>query len=103
MLAHIVFFELNEPTKENIDSLVSGCNHYLSGHPGCVYYGTGPRAEKYTRPVNQTNYHVALHTIFDSQQSHDAYQIAPRHLEFIEKFKPMWKSVKVYDSEIVQG
>jgi Stress responsive A/B Barrel Domain. len=103
MLAHIVYFELNDPTSENINALVAACNEYLSGHPGCVFYGTGTRAEQYNRPVNQTDYHVALHTIFDSTEAHDAYQVAPRHLEFIAKFKPGWKSVKVYDAGIVKG
>lgn len=102
MLAHIVYFQLHEPTQANIDALVAACHEYLSEHPGCVFYGTGTRAMQYNRPVNQTDYDVALHSIFDSHAAHDAYQVAPRHLEFIEKFKSGWKSVKVYDADITQ-
>ena len=51
------------------------------------------------RPVNDRNYDVALHVVFDGRESHDAYQIAPRHLEFIAEGKENWKTVRVFDSD----
>ena len=46
------------------------------------------------------NYYVALHVVFDGRESHDAYQEAPEHLEFIEGQKDNWKKVRVFDSDV---
>lgn len=100
MLAHNVFFELHDSSPEHIAAFVADCKKYLSGHDGLIFFATGGLAEGYERPVNVRDFHVALHTIFDSRAAHDAYQVAPRHLEFIESRKADWKSVRVFDSEV---
>jgi hypothetical protein len=43
---------------------------------------------------------VALHVVFDSKASHDAYQVAPSHLQFIQENKPNWKQVRVFDADV---
>ena len=43
---------------------------------------------------------VALHVVFDSRDAHDAYQTAPRHLQFIEENRADWAKVRVFDSYI---
>jgi hypothetical protein len=53
-----------------------------------------------TRPVNQTDFDVALQVVFDSREAHDAYQVAPRHNQFIEENKPNWERVRVFDSYV---
>lgn len=100
MLAHNVFFELADSSPEQIATLIADCKTYLSGHDGLVFFAAGGLAEGYERPVNVRDFHVALHTIFDTREAHDAYQVAPRHLEFIERRKDNWKSVRVFDSEV---
>ena len=50
---------------------------------------------------NDRDFDIALQLVFTNQAAHDAYQNAPRHLEFIEAFKPMWKKVRVFDAEVV--
>jgi hypothetical protein len=37
--------------------------------------------------------------IFKDRASHDAYQTAPKHLQFIEENKPTWAKVRVFDSD----
>jgi len=98
-LAHQVFFTLRERTDERIESLISDCQTYLTGHDGMLDFAVGRREPKYTRPVN-ADYDVALHTVFKDQASHDAYQTASRHNEFIARQKDHWASVQVFDSNL---
>jgi hypothetical protein len=99
-LAHIVYFTLTDRSATARDALIAACRTYLSGHDGEVYFSVGRLAEQYQRPVNDRDFDVALHVVFDSVAAHDAYQVAPRHLEFIEKNKPTWAKVRVFDSLI---
>lgn len=100
MLAHNVFFTLEDNSAEAIETLVADCKTYLSGHDGTAFFAVGTLADGYERPVNDREFDVALHTIFESREAHDAYQVAPRHLEFIERRKANWKTVRVFDSEV---
>ncbi|NBR05825.1 MAG: Dabb family protein [Planctomycetes bacterium] len=100
MVSHDVFFSLKEGTAENKKTLVEACHKYLKGHPGEVFYSAGVLAEDLKRPVNDLNFDVALHIVFNDKASQDKYQDAPRHLEFIEKNKSLWKSVRVFDSYV---
>ncbi|MBS0207356.1 MAG: Dabb family protein [Planctomycetes bacterium] len=99
MLAHIVYFSLNDPTDANRQKLVDACDKYLSKHPGTVFYCTGTLADL-ARPVNDRDFDVALHVIFKDRAAHDAYQTAPLHLQFIAENKETWKKVRVFDSDI---
>lgn len=99
MLAHIVYFTLKDSSPEAIDKMIDACRKYLSDHPGTVHFSAGKRAPQYQRPVNDQEFHVALHVIFDSHEAHDAYQTAPRHLQFIEENKPNWAKVRVFDAD----
>jgi quinol monooxygenase YgiN len=102
MLAHMVYFSLHEPTAENKDKMLAACHKYLRGQPGVVLYAAGTCAH-YDRPVNDRDFDIALQLVFADQAAHDAYQNAPQHLEFIEKHKPMWKRVRVFDADVAAG
>jgi hypothetical protein len=99
-LAHMVYFTLKERTPANTEALVAACRKYLSGHPGTVYFGAGTVVPDLDRPVNVRDFDVALQVIFDSRAAHDAYQTAPRHLQFIEENKPNWAQVRVFDAYV---
>lgn len=99
-LAHMVYFTLTDASQANIDQLVASCKHYLDNHPGLEYFAVGTLNPELSRPVNVVDFHVSLHTVFTDRAAHDAYQVAPRHLEFIEKAKPNWKQVRVLDSDL---
>lgn len=99
MLVHNVFFTLKDDSPSAREHLVAECRKYLSDHAGTVFFGAGPRAEPYQRPVNDQEYHVGLHVIFESREAHDAYQVDPRHLEFIENNKDGWERVRVFDND----
>jgi len=98
-LAHHVFFTLEDSTDGNITTLIKACQTYLTGHEGVAEFSVGRRVPDLNRPVN-AHYDVSLHVVFDDRAAHDAYQIAPRHLEFIAEQKTTWKQVQVFDSDL---
>ncbi len=98
--AHNVFFTLHDGSPAACRKLVSDCYEYLEGHDGVVAFSAGTRAQGYDRDVNDQSFHVSLHMVFRDHATHDAYQTAPRHATFIERNKPTWKTVRVFDSEI---
>lgn len=100
MLSHDVYFTLKDSTPENKKKLVDACHQYLKGHPGEVFFGAGVLCEDLKREVNDLGFDVALHIVFQDKAAQDKYQVAPRHLEFIDKNKALWKSVRVFDSYI---
>lgn len=99
MLAHNVFFTLNESTPAGRAKLIAACKKYLSDHPGTVFFAAGTVADL-DRPVNDRDFDVGLHIIFKDRASHDAYQTAPRHLQFIDENKADWKKVRVFDTDV---
>ena len=96
-LAHHVFFTLKDNSSEAVSSLIGDCQEYLNHHDGVVDFSVGGRDPELDRPVN-VKFDVSLHVIFDNRASHDVYQTAPRHLEFIERQKDNWAEVQVCDS-----
>ncbi|MEM6468083.1 MAG: Dabb family protein [Planctomycetota bacterium] len=96
-LAHHVFFTLKDSSSEAVDRLIADCKTYLDGHDGLADFSVGRRETDLDRPVN-VSFDVSLHVIFVDRASHDVYQTAPRHLEFIERQKDNWAQVQVCDS-----
>jgi stress responsive alpha/beta barrel protein len=100
MLAHMVYFTLKDRAPAAVKNMVDACQKYLNDHPGIVFFAAGTVVPDLTRPVNQTDFDVALQVVFDSREAHDAYQQAPRHLQFIEENKASWDRVRVFDSYV---
>jgi hypothetical protein len=51
------------------------------------------------RAVTERSFDVALTIVFPDGPAHDAYQVDPVHLAFVEGNKASWTRVQVYDSE----
>ena len=100
MLAHNVYFALNDNSAEAVDCLVGACKKYLCDHPGVIFFAVGRLNPELAREVNDRDFDVALQVVFDNKASHDAYQEAPDHLSFIEKQKGNWGNVRVFDSDM---
>jgi hypothetical protein len=100
MLAHTVFFSLNDPSETAVQKMLGDCRRFLSSHSGIVFFACGTPNQQLTRPVNDRDFDVALHIVFDSVAAHDAYQDAPSHHEFINDNKPNWKRVRVFDADV---
>ncbi len=97
-LSHDVFFSLNDASPAAREALVAACRKYLAGHEGVLVFSAGVVGSELARPVNDRDFDVALHVVFDSKASHDKYQEAPRHKQFIEEQQKNWKQVRVFDS-----
>jgi hypothetical protein len=100
MLAHAVYFTLEDNSDTARKQLVAACHKYLSGHEGTVLFTAGTVVPDLDRPVNDREFDVALHVVFASRAAHDTYQQHPRHLQFIEENKANWKQVRVFDAMV---
>jgi hypothetical protein len=99
-LAHNVFFKLKDPSDANGDALVAACKKYLNVQPGIVFFAAGRICKELARDVNDQNWDVGLHLVFDSKASHDNYQDDPMHVKFVSDNKAGWASVRVFDSYV---
>ncbi len=103
MLAHNVYFALKNSSDTAVQALVTACRKYLVSHPGIVFFACGTRQKELTRPVNDQDFDVSLHIVFESKAAHDAYQDAPLHHTFVEENKDNWAKVRVFDSEVTKA
>ena len=62
-----------------------------------IYVGTPAKTTK--RPIIDDSYSVALTVVCEGVAGHDAYQVDPLHLAFVERFKTFWTRVQIYDAE----
>jgi len=100
LLSHDVYFSLKDNTPAAKKKLVEACKKYLSGHDGEVFFAAGTRDESFKRDVNDTQFDIMLLIVFKDVASHNKYQDAKRHIQFIEENKGNWKSVRVFDSAV---
>jgi len=100
MLAHNVYFALNDRSEAAVAALVAACKKYLTAHPGIVFFACGTRETGLSRPVNDRDFDVSLHIVFETRDAHDTYQDAPLHHTFVEENRANWAKVRVFDSEV---
>ncbi|HWX22786.1 MAG TPA: Dabb family protein [Candidatus Binatia bacterium] len=99
MFSHVVIFWTDPKNPKAAEELLAGANQYLKDIPGILHYHTGRMAPSH-RPVVDQSYQVALNLVFPDKKTQDAYQVHPRHLEFVEKvFKRVCQRAVVYDFE----
>src|SRR5262249_29699086 len=102
LLAHNVYFALNDPSPAAQEKLIAACKKYLTQHPGIIFFAVGSLAKDLCRPVNDRDFDVSLHIIFQTKADHDAYQAHPRHERFVAENKSTWTKVRVFDSAVEQ-
>ena len=98
MLAHNVYFSLKDNSSAAKEKLLAACKKYLTRQPGTVFFACGTLAQELRREVNDRDFDVALHVIFQDQAGHDQYQAATRHQQFMAENKDNWRKVRVLDS-----
>ena len=99
-LSHDVFFALKDNSEAARGKLVAACQKYLTRHEGTMSFSVGTRVGENTRDVNDQDFDVALHILFKDKASHDKYQAAARHKQFITENSENWKKVRVFDSYV---
>ncbi len=100
MLAHNVYFSLNDSGDQAVSLLIDDCHKYLAPLPGIVFYAAGRLAGELDRDVNDRDFHVALHVVFSDRAALEEYLHAPAHIEFIDKHSANWVQVRVFDSHV---
>jgi hypothetical protein len=97
MFSHVVTFYTDPAQPQAADELIAGCDTYLKDIPGVVHYHIGKMVPSERAVVSQA-YQVGLNLIFPSMEEERAYQIHPRHLEFIEKvYKRVCIKAEIFD------
>lgn len=99
MLVHTVYFWLKpELTAAQRADFRQGVES-LGGIKAvkAIYVGTPAKTVK--RPIIDDSYSVALTIVCADLAGHDAYQVDPLHLAFVERFKTFWIRVQIYDAE----
>jgi hypothetical protein len=102
LLAHNVFFALHDRSPAACERLLDACRKYLAAHPGIVFFACGTRAVELQRDVNDKEFDVGLHIVFNDQAAHDSYQDTAAHHQFIAENKANWRHVRVFDSLVVR-
>jgi hypothetical protein len=99
MLVHTVYFWLKpELTAEQLADFRRGVES-LAAIKAVEKLYVGVPAKTVKRPIIDTSYSVALTVVCQDVAGHDAYQVDPLHLAFIERFKTFWARVQIYDAE----
>ncbi len=98
MIIHSVFFWLKpELTDAQRAEFVAGAES-LHGIASVQSLFLGRPAPIVPRPVVDGSYTYALSITFKDVAGHDAYQVDPAHRAFVDKFKPFWNKVQIYDA-----
>lgn len=97
---HSVFFSLKDNSPARTRKLLDDCFEYLRPIRGILFFAAGTRAPDCVRDVNDTTFDVSLVIMFQDRAEHNAYQADPRHLEFVERNKENWATVRVLDSDV---
>jgi hypothetical protein len=100
MLAHNVYFTLKERSETSVQHLLAACKKYLPAHDGILFFACGTREPELTRAVNDLEFDVSLHIVFETKAAHDAYQLAPLHDNFVSECRDNWAKVRVFDSAV---
>ena len=98
MLVHAVFFWLKpDLTAEQRARFAAGVKSLLA-IPTLVHGHVGTPSST-DRPVIDRTYSYGLLTVFKDLAGHDAYQVDPIHLAFVDGCKEFWTKVQIYDFE----
>ncbi len=100
MIAHNIYFTLYDNSPAAKQDLLDACNTYLAIQPGILSFHCGLLAADHVRPVNDRDFDVGLHVIFQDKAAHDRYQTAPGHNQFVAEMKGNWKNTRVFDTVV---
>jgi len=100
MHAHNVYFSLKDNSAEKIAALIADSKHYLAPIAGIESFVCGVPEPESVRDVNDRDFDVALHVLFTSKATHDAYQADPQHNVYVERNQDNWEKVRVFDTMV---
>jgi hypothetical protein len=99
MLIHAVYFWLrSDLTPAERANFVAEVRKLSAIRTVEKLYVGGP-ATIAKREVTDRSFDVALTIVFRDGPAHDAYQVDPVHLAFVEGNKASWTRVQIFDSQ----
>ena len=98
LLAHNVYFTLKNGTAANRTKLLQSIGKHLTGHPGTLFFASGILEDSLQRPVNDRNFDVAVHVVFENLAAFGRYMASERRQQWVNEHQESWKQVRVFDS-----
>lgn len=85
MIMHSTYFKLKDGSSADTrESYMGACREYLSTSKGMTSFWVGERAEEMQRPVNDRDFDVAMHQVFQNKQAFQRYNGEdPGHEQFV--------------------
>lgn len=100
-MAHTVYFWLKDGlTQEELSSFETGVQQ-LEKAPTVRRIFVGKPAATPSRGVVDNSFDYSLVLWFDDVAGHDAYQVSPTHLKFVEDHEAKFDVVKVFDNVLL--
>jgi hypothetical protein len=100
MLVHTVVFWLKPELTEAQRAEFVAALEALRAVPSVSQYFIGTPADGVApRPVVDKTFDYTITCLFEDIAAHDAYQVHPLHVAFVEQGKPKWTQVKIYDAD----
>lgn len=100
MIIHSVYFTLRPGADPALREGMLPALRRLAEIPEVRRLAAGTPAAVAPRPVLDTGYDFALVIETADAASLAAYQAAPAHKAFLDRFSPCWERVRVFDVEI---
>ncbi|MBN2475707.1 MAG: Dabb family protein [Pirellulales bacterium] len=98
-VAHDVFFSLKDAGEVAKIALVADSQKYLGSIPGIVSYAAGTRSDM-ERDVNDRNFDVSLHIVFQDKAALQEYLVHPMHTAYVARHEPNCQKIRVFNSEL---
>lgn len=96
LINHVVLITLEDPGDAR--ELERDCEALLAGIPSVAVYACGPHHETGRETVDD-GYDVGLFVSFRSAGDYAAYLADPGHVALVEKWRPRWSEINIYDIE----
>ncbi len=100
-MAHTVYFWLQEGLSAEERQQFEAGVRQLSGAPTVKRLFLGGPASTPSRGVVDNSFDYNLVLWFDDVAGHDAYQVSPTHLKFVEDHEAKFDVVKVMDTQLL--
>ncbi len=99
MLIHSVYFWLKSELIPAQRAEFLTALQALKAVPSVKQFYLGKPAGVTPRPVVDLSFDYSITCVFDNVDGHNAYQVHPLHLAFVNTGKPLWTKVQIYDAE----
>lgn len=99
MLVHTVMFYLKPELTPERRAAFRQSLATLGSIPSMTTFYLGTPAGVPPRPIIDLSFDFSITCVFKDVAAHNAYQVDPIHLKFIETQKECWARVQIYDAE----